>query len=161
MNCELSNAVNALIVFESDSKVDAGTFPSMDHRHSHISTLNVFVRRISLFITKKYIFCDEKLSILQARKSTSRNNLIFSNTNWFCLKHWDQDQLLVEPFAIFPVDDRLEICQKNYMTGFLDPKLYTLKVHKLRLFLLKKKQRKCCFNITYFGRLFVRISLSV
>ena len=37
MNCELSNAVNALIVFESDSKVDAGTFPSMDHSPSHIS----------------------------------------------------------------------------------------------------------------------------
>ena len=101
------------------------------------------------FIIKKYIFCDEKLSTLQARKSTSRNNLIFSNTNWFCLKHWDQDQLLVEPFAIFPVDDRLEICQKNYMTGFLDPKLYTLKVRKLRLFLLKKKQRKCISLVTF------------
>ena len=41
MNCELSNAVNALIVFESDSKVDAGTFPSTDHSPSHISTFSI------------------------------------------------------------------------------------------------------------------------
>ena len=39
--------------------------------------------------------------------------------------------------------NRLEICPKNYMTGFLDQKFYTLKVRNLRLFLLKKKQRKC------------------
>ena len=38
---------------------------------------------------------------------------------------------------------RLDICQKNYTTGFLDQKFYTLKVRTLQLFLLKKKQRKC------------------
>ena len=38
---------------------------------------------------------------------------------------------------------RLEICQKIYMTKFSDQKFYTLKVRTLRLFLLKKKQRKC------------------
>ena len=38
---------------------------------------------------------------------------------------------------------RLEICQKIYMTGFSGQKFYTLKVHILQLFLLKKKQCKC------------------
>ena len=38
---------------------------------------------------------------------------------------------------------RLEMCQKFYTTGFSGQKIYTLKVPKLRLFLLKKKQRKC------------------
>ena len=42
----------------------------------------------------------------------------------------------------------LEICQKLYMTAF-----YTLKVRKLRLFLLKKKQQKC-INIRYFSSFF-------
>ena len=36
-----------------------------------------------------------------------------------------------------------EICQKIHTTGFLGPKFYTVKVHKLQLFLLTKKQRKC------------------
>ena len=43
----------------------------------------------------------------------------------------------------FPVCPRLEICQQNYTTRFLVQKCYTLKVHNLRLFLIKKKQRKC------------------
>ena len=51
---------------------------------------------------------------------------------------------------------RLEICQKIYTTGFSGQKFYTLKVRKLRLFLLKKKQRKC-INISYFSSFFVRI----
>ena len=51
---------------------------------------------------------------------------------------------------------RLEICQKIYTTRFLGQKFYTLKVRKLRRFLLKKKQRKC-IDISYFGRFFVRI----
>ena len=55
---------------------------------------------------------------------------------------------------------RLEICQKIYTNGFLDQKIYTLKVHKLRLFLLKKKQREC-INISYLSRLFNKILLSV
>ena len=38
---------------------------------------------------------------------------------------------------------RLEICQKIYMTRFSVQKFYTLRVRNLRLFLLKKKQRKC------------------
>ena len=38
---------------------------------------------------------------------------------------------------------RLEICQKIYTTRFSDQQFYTLKVHNLQLFLLKKKQRKC------------------
>ena len=41
------------------------------------------------------------------------------------------------------VEFRLEICQKIYMTEFLGQKFYTLKVRKLRLILLKRKQRKC------------------
>ena len=55
---------------------------------------------------------------------------------------------------------RLEICQKIYTTGFSDQKFHTLKVRNLRLFLLKKKQRKF-IDISYFGSLFVRIELSV
>ena len=41
---------------------------------------------------------------------------------------------------------RLEICQKIYTAEFLGQKFYTLKVRKLRLFLLKKetaKMHKC------------------
>ena len=38
---------------------------------------------------------------------------------------------------------RLEICQKFYTTEFSGQKFYTLKVRTLRLFFLKKKQRKC------------------
>ena len=38
---------------------------------------------------------------------------------------------------------RLEICQKIYTTRFLGQNFYTLKVCTLRLFLLKKKKRKC------------------
>ena len=44
---------------------------------------------------------------------------------------------------------RLEICQKIYTTGFSDQKFYTLKVRTLRLFSLKKKQRKC-INLVVF-----------
>ena len=46
---------------------------------------------------------------------------------------------------------RLEICQKIYTTGFFGKQIYTLKVHKLRRFVLKKKQRKC-ISISYFSR---------
>ena len=38
---------------------------------------------------------------------------------------------------------RNEICQKFYTTGFLGQTFYTPKVHKLWLFLLWMKQRKC------------------
>ena len=48
---------------------------------------------------------------------------------------------------------RLEICQKIYRTEFLGQKFYTLKMHTLRLFLLKKKQQKC-INISYFSSFF-------
>ena len=47
---------------------------------------------------------------------------------------------------------RHEICQKIYTTRVSGQKFYTLKVRKLRLFLLKKKQRKC-INISYLSRL--------
>ena len=47
---------------------------------------------------------------------------------------------------------RLEICQKIYTTGFFGQKFYTLKVCKLRRFLLQNKKRKC-INISYFSRL--------
>ena len=50
----------------------------------------------------------------------------------------------------------LDICQKIYTTRFLCKKFYTLKVRKIWLFLLKKKQRKC-INISYFSSFFVRI----
>ena len=40
---------------------------------------------------------------------------------------------------------RLEICQKIYTTGFSGQKFYPLKVRKLRLFLLKEKQRICIY----------------
>ena len=49
---------------------------------------------------------------------------------------------------------RLEICQKNYTTGFSGRKFYTLKVRKLQLFLLKEKQRICIY-ISYFSSFFV------
>ena len=52
--------------------------------------------------------------------------------------------------------NRLEICQQIYTTRFSGQKIYTLKVRKLQLFLLKKKQRKC-INISYLSRLFVKI----
>ena len=52
--------------------------------------------------------------------------------------------------------DRLEICEQIYTTRFLGQKFYTLKVCKLRWFLLKKELRKC-INISYFSRFFVRI----
>ena len=45
---------------------------------------------------------------------------------------------------------RLEICQKIYTTGFSVQKFYTLKVRNLRLFLLKKKQRKCINLVAFF-----------
>ena len=51
---------------------------------------------------------------------------------------------------------RLGICQKIYTTKFSGRKIYTLKVRKFRLFLLKKKLRKCIY-ITYFSSYFVRI----
>ena len=43
------------------------------------------------------------------------------------------------------VEDRLEICQKSYTTGFLCQKFYTLKMHKSGLILPKIKQLN--FNI--------------
>ena len=43
---------------------------------------------------------------------------------------------------------RLEICQKIYTTEFLGQKFYTLKVRKLQLVLLKKKQQKCINIVT-------------
>ena len=56
--------------------------------------------------------------------------------------------------------DRLEICQKIYTTEFLGQKIYTLKVRKLRLFLLKDKQREC-ISSSYFSSFLVKIQLSV
>ena len=41
------------------------------------------------------------------------------------------------------ISNRLEICQKIYTTGVFGQKFYTLKVRKLQLILLKRKQRKC------------------
>ena len=55
-----------------------------------------------------------------------------------------------------PPMHRLEICQKIYMNGFSGQKFYTLKVRKLRLFLLKEKQRICIY-ISYFSSFFVKI----
>ena len=52
---------------------------------------------------------------------------------------------------------RLEICQKIHMTEFLGQKFYTLKVCKLQLFLLKKKQRKC-INISYLIDFFLKFN---
>ena len=47
--------------------------------------------------------------------------------------------LYVFPLSKKPfLPTRLEICQKNYTTGFSSQKFYTLKVRKLRRFLLKK-----------------------
>ena len=60
--------------------------------------------------------------------------------------------LLNDNFQPNRITNRLEICQKIYTTGFRGQEFYKLKVRKLRLFLLKKKQRKC-INITYFSRL--------
>ena len=54
----------------------------------------------------------------------------------------------------------LRFVKKNYTTGFQGQKFYILKVRKLQLFLLKKKQRKC-IDISYFSSLFARIWLSV
>ena len=50
----------------------------------------------------------------------------------------------------------LRFVKKKYTTGFLGQKFYTLKVRKLQLFLLIKKQCKC-INISYLSRLFVKI----
>ena len=47
----------------------------------------------------------------------------------------------------------LKFVKKNYTSRFLGQKFHTLKVRKLRLFLLKKKQRKCV-NISYFSSFF-------
>ena len=61
----------------------------------------------------------------------------------------------------FPnTEPRHEICQKFYTTGFLGQKLYIPKVHKLRLFLLTKKQRKS-ININNLSNFVVRIPFSV
>ena len=51
---------------------------------------------------------------------------------------------------------RLEICQKICTTKYLGQKLYTLKVRKLRLFLLIKTQQKWIY-INYFSSFFVKI----
>ena len=51
---------------------------------------------------------------------------------------------------------RLEICQTYYTTRFSGQKFYTLTVRKLRLFLLKEKQRISIY-ISYFSTFFVRI----
>ena len=50
----------------------------------------------------------------------------------------------------------LRFVKKIYTTGFSGKKFYTLKVRKLRLFLLKEKQCKCIY-ISYFSSFFVRI----
>ena len=55
---------------------------------------------------------------------------------------------------------RLDICQKIYTTRFSGKKFYTLKVHKIWLFLLKKKQRKC-INISYFSSFFVNLVCTI
>ena len=64
--------------------------------------------------------------------------------------------LLNDNFQPNRITNRLEICQKIYTTKFLGQKFYTLKVRKLRLFLLKKKQQKC-INISHFNSFFVKI----
>ena len=49
---------------------------------------------------------------------------------------------------------RLEICQKYYTTRFSGQKFYTLKVRKLRLFLLKKKCK--CIDFSWISSFFCK-----
>ena len=74
--------------------------------------------------------------------------LVIISSWWQELFHF---WLYVFPLSKKPfLPTRLEICQKNYTTGFSSQKFYTLKVRKLQLFLLKRKQRKC-INISCFS----------
>ena len=74
--------------------------------------------------------------------------LVIISSWWQELFHF---WLYVFPLSKKPfLPTRLEICQKNYTTGFSSQKFYTLKVRKLQLFLLKRKQRKC-INISGFS----------
>ena len=57
-----------------------------------------------------------------------------------------------------PLHHRLEICQKNYTTGFFGQKFYKLKLRKLRLFFLLKKKHLKCINISYFSRFFLEFT---
>ena len=64
--------------------------------------------------------------------------------------------LYVFPLSKKPfLPTRLEICQKNYTTEFSGKKFYTLKVHKLQLFLLKRNSQKA--SISAILVFFVRI----
>ena len=89
--------------------------------------------------------------------SHNRNHILFikmlqNHRNWYMMDKGDKwNQGICLPFSpdLFYPKSRLETCQKIYTTGFWDKKIYTLKVQNFRLFLLKKKQRKCINLVTF------------
>ena len=78
------------------------------------------------------------------------NYWIFGKTTYSTMIGGSRKNAKAHPF-------RLEICQKIYMIEFMGQKFYTLKVRKLRIFLLKKKQQKCIY-ITYFSRFLLKFN---
>ena len=97
----------------------------------HQQKLNEQQWRISLAISKK-----------NKKEYSARNNW----KSFAQMRNGPPDNYCTPPWF---AGARLEICQKIYTTGFSGQKFYTLNVRKFRLFLLKKKQRKC-INLAVF-----------
>ena len=113
-------------------KIASEKLSSVNREKLHFMKISILRSQTINFKTKNYIELKKSYTLTKQSLKT------------FIKKH--------DPF-------RLEICQNIYTTELLAKKFYTLKVRKLRLFLLQKKRK--CFNITYFSRLFARVSLSV
>ena len=110
-----------------------------------------------LIVVNVFVFCN----LAQSRRSCKMNGVaVFSKKlhllllkirkAFVCVNHMAKTQLKLELTTHQNHTIRLDICQKIYTTGFSGKKIYTLKVHKFQLFLLKKKQRNC-IDISYFS----------
>ena len=100
---------------------------------------------------ESYFRIQTKLEICTNTNASTSKQHTASARHSRCFKILRGDSQLNLIMFVSSYLNTLEICQKLYMTEF-----YTLKVRKLRLFLLKKKQRKC-INISYFSNFFVKI----
>ena len=86
---------------------------------------------------------------------TNHQNLGGSKVTGQAVKAWDLIRGSRWKLILNPQSD-LRFVKKFTRPNFRVEKFYTIKVRKLWLFLLKKKQSKC-IDISYFSSLFVRI----
>ena len=126
--------------------------------HICLSNIKAFdVRKIKCSAIK-----GKRTSLRVTQNQKPRNATSFSKkrdplpTCYYCLLPQKKTTTWKQKCTRFVDIKKVEIDMLDRRHWHTYGKFYTLKVCKLRLFLLKKKQRKC-INISYLSRLFVKI----